>query len=508
MTDSFLLYKNKATDKEKGYYSKQDIIKDLGLDIIFRTMSRQDMLISRSVRKIMMIPLETSEQVLYRQEIINDFYKNPDILESMYECVVRQDKALVTFKEEMEKNHTRQTRKTSELLEKLKYLEQGQKDLLFIFRLLCDNREKLESEGLKSLLYRLGEEPLEEIQDKTRDMDFFVSGGETSYTFSFGGGFKISSATVNYCRSSKQDTKKQKQGSLHKLYLKYVKKNSVQLNNNAQLQEDINHLEEFTIQHILKLFQPYLSQMMSFYSHFIEEISFYMGVINIMKRMDELNITLTMPEPAPAGTKDTSFENLYELSMAVYVQKKPVGNSIILKDNILTLITGANQGGKSTFLRSYGIAQVMMQCGMPVPADKFCAPVYRQVFTHFTRREDERLNYGRLGEELGRMAGMVRAASPGCLFLLNESFASTTEKEGSHIAREILHAFYDKEISVIMVTHLFQLAKDLYNKKPAKTTFLVAERKEDGRRTFRMLPGKPEYTSYGMDLFKVLEEDL
>ena len=171
----------------------------------------------------------------------------------------------------------------------------------------------------------------------------------------------------------------------------------------------------------------------------------------------------------------------------------------------MTLITGANQGGKSTFLRSYGIAQVLMQCGMPVPASKFSAPVYPQIFTHFTRSEDEQLSNGRLSEELQRMSNMVDKAVSASLFLLNESFASTTEKEGSKIAEGILRAFYEKNITTMMVTHLYQLAKKKYEEALEGSHFLVAERTENGTRTFKMLKGEPTYTSFGTDLFRVLE---
>ena len=157
---------------------------------------------------------------------------------------------------------------------------------------------------------------------------------------------------------------------------------------------------------------------MRFFEHYCEEIAFYMGVVQFMKRMEPLYITLMMPTPKLQGTKDTSFVNLYELSMAVYSQRKPVGNSVTLQNNRMTLITGANQGGKSTFLRSYGIAQVLMQCGMPVPASNFTAPIYAQIFTHFTRSEDEQLSNGRLSEELQRMSNMVNKTVPNSLFLL------------------------------------------------------------------------------------------
>ncbi len=508
MTDSFLLYKDSSTEGKKPYFSKYDIIKDLNLDIIFRTMSRGDVLVSENINRIMMLPLKTPEEVIYRQEIIKDLYSNQELLQEIYECVLQQQKALITYKEETDKNRSRQARKASQIIETLNYLGSGQDGLLFICQLLEKYNGKLKSEGLKGLYTRLCSLPLKEIKEKLEDMDFFVSGGEIGYTFQFGGGLKIDNASVNYCHARQRIPKKQKQGGFKKLYNKYVKKNSVQINNNEELQKDVGYLEEFTLQHVLGIFQPYLSEMMLFYSHFTEEIAFYMGVINFMKRMEELYITLVMPEPQQTGTKDTEFKNLYELSMAVYMQKKPVGNNISLTDNKLVMVTGANQGGKSTFLRSYGIAQVLMQCGMPVPADKFSAPIYSQIFTHFTRREDEQLNSGRLQAELERMDKMVSAAKPHSLFLLNESFASTTEKEGSQIAGGILHAFYDKEITTIMVTHLFQLARSLYNKKLEHAVFLVAERKEDGTRTFRMVQGEPAYTSYGTDLFKVLEDNI
>lgn len=422
MTDSFLLYKDSSTEGKKPYFSKYDIIKDLNLDIIFRTMSRGDVLVSENINKIMMLPLKTPEEIIYRQEIINDFYQNQDLLEEIYGCVLKQQKALAEYKEETNKNRSRQMGKASQIIETLNYLGSGQNGLLFICQLLEKYNGKLESEGLQGLYTRLCCLPLKEIKEKLEDMDFFISGGETGYTFQFGGGHKIDNATVNYCRTKQRIQKKQKQGGFKKLYNKYVKKNSVQINNNEELQKDIEYLEEFTLRHILKIFQPYLSEIMLFYSHFTEEIAFYVGVINFMKRMEELYITLVMPEPQQTGTKDTEFKNLYELSMAVYMQKKPVGNDISLKDNKLVIVTGANQGGKSTFLRSYGIAQVLMQCGMPVTAERFSAPVYSQVFTHFTRREDEQLNSGRLQAELERMAKMVSAAKPHSLFLLNESF--------------------------------------------------------------------------------------
>lgn len=498
--EPYLLYRESSTDGKKNYAFPRDIIKDLNLDILFKTMARTDELILEKVRRVMLIPLTTPEEILYRQEVLRDLRHQDAMLEELYQCAQRQQKALKLYKEQMKSNRAKSTKKTSEWIETLNYLLQGQKELLTIQEILLRKKESWQSEGVKNLLERLLAMPLEEILQRLKETEALITGFEAGYTFEFGGGLKMTRAELNYLNPAPE-----KKSGLESFYLKFVKKNAVLIGSDISLKEDIGHLAEVTLEKILSIFQPYLQEMLQFFEHYCEEIAFYMGAVQFLKRMEPLYITLKMPEPMPQGTTDTSFENLYELSMALYNQRKPVGNSIALENNRMTLITGANQGGKSTFLRSYGIAQVMMQCGLPVPASKFSAPVYPQVFTHFTRSEDEQLSNGRLSEELQRMSNMVEKTVSNSLFLLNESFASTTEKEGSKIAEGILNAFYEKNITTMMVTHLYQLAKKKYEEAKEGSHFLVAERTENGTRTFKMLKGEPTYTSFGTDLFKVLE---
>ena len=498
--EPYLLYQDSSSDGKKSYAFPRDIIKDLNLDILFKTMARTDDLILEKVRRVMLIPLQTPEEIIYRQEVLRDLRHQDMFLEDLSECAKRQNKALRDYKEAVKSNRAKSTRKTGELFETLNYLLQGQADLIKIREILLQKQEEWQSEGIKALLERLKEMPLESINERLREAESLSTGCFSGYTFQFGGGLKMESAVLNYLTPI-GDVKKSALDNLRSLF----KRNTFPIGADIALKEDLGHLAEETLQQILFVFQPYLQKMMRFFEHYCEEIAFYMGVVQFMKRMEPLYITLMMPTPKPQGTKDTSFVNLYELSMAVYSQRKPVGNSVTLQNNRMTLITGANQGGKSTFLRSYGIAQVLMQCGMPVPASNFSAPIYAQIFTHFTRSEDEQLSNGRLSEELQRMSNMVNKTVPDSLFLLNESFASTTEKEGSKIAEGILNAFYEKGITTMMVTHLYQLAKKKYDEAKEGSHFLVAERMENGTRTYRMLTGEPTYTSFGTDLFKVLD---
>lgn len=113
---------------------------------------------------------------------------------------------------------------------------------------------------------------------------------------------------------------------------------------------------------------------------------------------------------------------------------------------------------------------------------------------------------GKFDEELNRMSRLVEQLKPGALILFNESFASTNDREGSEIAGQIVRALLEKGIRVFFVTHLYEFANSFYQKGSATTEFLRPERTENAERTFRVIPGKPEETSYGTDLYRRIFE--
>jgi DNA mismatch repair ATPase MutS len=106
------------------------------------------------------------------------------------------------------------------------------------------------------------------------------------------------------------------------------------------------------------------------------------------------------------------------------------------------------------------------------------------------------------------MSLIVDSITSNSMILLNESFASTNEREGSEIARQIIRALMEADIKVLYVTHLFNLAQGLYSAGMDLALFLRAERQADGRRTFRLVEGEPLPTSYGQDLYrKIIGEE-
>jgi hypothetical protein len=232
------------------------------------------------------------------------------------------------------------------------------------------------------------------------------------------------------------------------------------------------------------------------------ELGFYLGCLNLHERLTEKGGPTCFPEPLPIDTPTFSTTGLYDTALALHLEQRVVGNDVNADGKSLVMITGANQGGKSTFLRSVGLAQLMMQSGMFAPAESLRANVSADVFTHYKREEDATMESGKLDEELKRMSEIAEQIRPGCLLLCNESFAATNEREGSEIARQVARAMIEAGIKVFFVTHLYDLAHGFYAQHLETALFLRAQRQPDGRRTFRVVEGEPLPTSYGEDSYR------
>jgi DNA mismatch repair ATPase MutS len=240
----------------------------------------------------------------------------------------------------------------------------------------------------------------------------------------------------------------------------------------------------------------------SFFKMLQIELAFYIGCLNLYEQLARMGEPVSFPLPADAGERRHSFRGLYDVCLALTMQQKIVGNDVNADNKELVIITGANQGGKSTFLRSIGLAQLMMQCGMFAPAESFCANICSALFTHYKREEDAGMESGKLDEELGRMNDIVNHITPDSMVLFNESFAATNEREGSEIARQIVCALLEKRIKEFFVTHLYEFPQGIYEHKMENVIFLRADRQADGKRSFKLIEAGPLQTSYGGDLYQ------
>lgn len=248
-----------------------------------------------------------------------------------------------------------------------------------------------------------------------------------------------------------------------------------------------------------------VSHVIDFFTVLRRELGFYLGCLNLADTLRGLGQDVCVPTLGEAGSTRHTAQGLYDASLALDNRTTAVPSDVDTRDAAVVLITGANRGGKSTFLRAVGIAALLARCGCYAPAGGYTVPLHPSIVTHFRREEDAELASGKFDEELTRMATLVDDLRPGSLLLSNESFSSTNEREGSQIAADVLRGLADAGVRIVMVTHMFELAERLHA-ATAPVTFLRAERRDDGERTFRILPGEPEATSHAMDLYRRIFE--
>ncbi len=179
-----------------------------------------------------------------------------------------------------------------------------------------------------------------------------------------------------------------------------------------------------------------------------------------------------------------------------------IGNDLDIELAPCLVITGANQGGKTTFLRALGQAALMANAGMFVCATQLTLPGYTNVWTHFKREEDTAVASGKLDDELKRMATIVQQLGPHDLILMNESFSSTNEHEGSTINFEVTKGLLARQATVFSVSHQYEYTQLLKQATDLKPVFMRAQRSDDGARSFQILPGPALKTSFGLDIFR------
>ncbi len=242
--------------------------------------------------------------------------------------------------------------------------------------------------------------------------------------------------------------------------------------------------------------------VLQFFRALRTELAFYVGCLNLHGRLTAKGEPLCFPQPVAPGERRLRCDGLYDVCLALHREARVVGNAADAGGKDIIVITGANQGGKSSFLRGIGLAQLMMQSGMFVAATSFEGALCTGLYTHYVREEDAAMKQGKFDEELARMSDIADHLAPHALLLFNESFAATNAREGSEIARQIVDALLERRIRVVFVTHLYDLAHDFYARTLANALFLRAERRDDGTRSFKLIEGAPQATSHGADLYR------
>jgi hypothetical protein len=470
------------------------VVQDLELETLFQAMAQSDEFLYEMAVPAVLSSVDAPDIILYRQQVLQDCLNQPDLVRQIYNIPIR-------FLERKRRHLWGSWSRSSSpgaILSSARGLLEISVDLLRNLRQIAsEHAAEFESPGFGRFFAMLQQE----LAD-----DYMTVVEHHLKSLKFRGGVLLSAelgpgneGTNPVLRQPNPDDR----AWLKRVLVQKLPTYSFSLHpRDDHGARALGDLREKGLNRVANAVAQSADHIESFFNALRQELAFYVGCLNLAGQLAQLGEPIAFPQPAPANERQHSFSGLYDVALALTMKQKVVGNTIAAAGKGLVMITGANQGGKSTFLRSIGLAQVMMQCGMFVPAEAFSANVGCGLFTHYKREEDASMESGKFNEEMSRMSAIIDAISPNALILFNESFAATNEREGSEIARQIVSALLEKRIKVFFVTHLYELARGFYEQKTANTLFLRAERQPDGNRTFKLSEGEPLQTSYGEDLYQ------
>jgi MutS domain V len=490
---AFLLFSDSDLDLSQPLPpTEPDLAQDLELDVLLKAMARGDEYLYSVARSVLHASLLSAEQIAYRQDILSDCIRHPAAAFAIYNLAVEAIQAERSIWGSLFSSPSSVLHRSMQVMEL---------SAVFLRRLraLADEQAgQFSSAGFRRLFDMLRSE---------LDDAYFAEISDHLRRLKFKNGLLISARLDATNKGSGYVLRRLPDGrpGLRSLLPSGARRPGsvlVVADRDMTGQQTLSNLRDKGTNLVASALAQSCEHIRSFFDMLRREVGFYVGCLNLRQQLHDKGLPLCMPTPLPVGKHALAAASLYDPCLALTTTDPVVGNDVQADGKALVMITGANQGGKSTFLRSIGLAQLMMQSGMFVPAESMATNVSAGIFTHYKRAEDATMTSGKLDEELARMSDITDAITPGGLLLCNESFASTNEREGSHISRNIVRAMLDSEVKVFFVTHFYDLAHGFYADERHDALFLRAGRQADGGRTYRLTEGEPLPTGHARDVYQ------
>lgn len=298
---------------------------------------------------------------------------------------------------------------------------------------------------------------------------------------------------------------------------------------------ELEGMFEAALAPIAAFVRQYTDEHAPFLFELERELRFYTSAVGVMRQLAEAGMAWCKPVIAPAVERVCRIEQSADPILAWKLRDKGADLAQTMVTNTISfdasgrvlVLTGPNQGGKTTYTRSIALSQLLFQAGLLVPGTTARISPADWVHTHFNEDEKPTIAYGRLGEESKRMADLFQRATSHSLLLLNESFSSTSPVESLYLCREVVKGLKLLGCRAVFATHHHELAAEV-SALNASTDgdgtliSMVAEveemrREESGvtdwqrqepslhngpqaKRTYRVVPGPPRGNSYAQDI--------
>jgi DNA mismatch repair protein MutS len=265
----------------------------------------------------------------------------------------------------------------------------------------------------------------------------------------------------------------------------------------------LNHVEEQVLDRVARLFPGPFERLRMFCERYGEvldegllrfdrEVQFYLGYLAFIEPLSADGLAFCRPELS--GRRQLTATGGFDLSLAAKLRAEgrcPVTNDVRLEDpERVLVVTGPNQGGKTTFARMIGQLYVLAALGLPVPAARASLALSDRVFTHFEQEESLETLRGKFEDELVRIHAILEASTDRSVLVMNESFGSTTLADGRLVGSEIARQIIDRGSLCVFVSFIDELASlgpetvsmmsTVDAQDPARRTFRIERKPADG----------------------------
>lgn len=482
-----ILFDRSGGDDDVDELLEPSFFVDLNLDQVVEalTAGREEY----RLRPFFYAPLHDVATVRYRHEVLNDLEQS-DVIESIR-----------AFGQEM-----RRMRKHLAQVEKLHYPLQKQAWFLDAIKIYCDAVRSLAGElaridvtsrGVKALREYLAgytaSERFATLTSGTQALKEALAGVRYAVRIR---GNRVTVSTyegeADYSAEVQKTFAKFKQGAV-KSYL-------VKLPDFAEM----DHVEAQILDLVARLHPDLFGTLAAYCTRnrdyldgtvvrFDREVQFYLAYLELVARFESAGLPFCYPHVS-GDSKDISASETFDIALATKLV--PVGGKVVCNDFSLEeperviVVTGPNNGGKTTFARVFGQLHYLASLGLPVPGSSVRLFLPDRLFTHFEKEEDIETLRGKLEDELVRVHEILEQATSNSVIVMNESFSSTTLNDSLFLGTEVLRRIVELGSLGVYVTFVDELSSlsestvsmvsTIVPENPAERTFKIVRKPADG----------------------------
>jgi len=431
-----------------------DFFSDLNIDQIIDALSSDKA--EYNLKPFFYTSLKDADTIKYRQEIMRDL-ENPSLMENIKRFA----------------QNFRTMREYLALSDKLYYKYPKERWFLDAAEIYCDSLNNLLRDLSAAKLTSRGLSELRKYLAKYTVSDRFVSLQNEIKKI------KTDLSKINYCllikgnriKVRKYESEIDYSANVEETFRKFKRAEAKDYRVEFHESPIMNHVEAKILDLVAKLYPEVFLALDNFCTEnsdyldrkiavFDREIQFYIAYLEFIEPIKQTGLKFCYPEITTENKEIYDYEG-FDLALAYKhsAKKLPVVyNDFYLKGKErIFVITGPNQGGKTTFARSFGQLHYLASIGCPVPGKSARLFLYDKLFTHFEKEEKIKNLRGKLEDDLARIYDILNRATKQSIVIMNEIFTSTTFSDAVFLSKKIIEKIDRLDLLCVWVTFVDEL---------------------------------------------------